>query len=85
MMGKFIPIFGDSWRQVGECIFANEQFAVALVAETGKHAESGDDFDNRAIYVTRFDGDGKVDRVWTVDLDSEDMDRFWEHNPVQAP
>lgn len=78
---KFIPIFGETWDQVGTCIFANEQFAVTLVAETGTHAESGDTFDNRAIYVSRFEEDGKADRVWTVDLDSEDMEQFWRRNP----
>jgi hypothetical protein len=28
MAMKFIPLFGESWKQVGTCIFANEQFAV---------------------------------------------------------
>jgi ketosteroid isomerase-like protein len=83
MSMQFIPTFGDTWKQVGTCIFANEQFAVTLVAETGRHAESGDAFDNRAIYVTRFADDGRTERVWTVDLDSEDMERFWQRNPVE--
>ena len=84
MAMKFIPIFGESWKQVGTCIFANEQFAVTLVAETGTHAGSGDPFDNRAVYISRFTKDGKTERVWTVDLDSEDMERFWQRNPVDA-
>jgi hypothetical protein len=78
---KFIPTFGDTWDQVGTCIFANEQVAVTLVAETGTHATSGDAFENRAVYIRRFDSDGKADRVWTVDLDSEDMEHFWQCNP----
>ena len=85
MAMKFIPIFGESWKQVGTCVFANEEFAVTLVAETGKHKDSGDQFDNRAIYISRFDKDGKTERVWTVDLDSEDMERFWERNPLEGP
>ena len=85
MYMKFIPVFGDTWKQTGTCIFANEQFAVTLVAEMGTHAESGDVFDNRAIYVSRFDKDGRTERVWTVDLDSEDMERFWARNPVSDP
>src|SRR5690242_4401279 len=68
MMMNFFPLFGDSWKQVGTCIFANDQFAVTLVAETGVHAESGDVFDNRAVYVSRFDKDGNTERLWTVDL-----------------
>jgi hypothetical protein len=55
MFGKFLPIFGETFRQEGTCIFANEQFAITLVGETGVHAESGDVFDNRAVYVSRFD------------------------------
>jgi hypothetical protein len=82
MAMNFIPIFGDTWKQVGRCIFANEQFAVTLVAETGTHAATNDAFDNRAIYVTRFAKDGTTDRVWTVDLDSEDMEAFWQRNPA---
>jgi carbamoylphosphate synthase small subunit len=81
---SFIPIFGDTWKQVGTCIFANAQFAVTLVAETGTHAVSGDEFDNRAVYVSRFAADGTTERVWTVDLDSEAMERFWQRNPVEG-
>ena len=84
MMAGFYPIFGESFRQVGTCVFANEQFTITLVAETGEHAKSGDVFDNRAIYVSRLDADGKTERVWTVDLDSEDMEQFWERNPVEG-
>jgi ketosteroid isomerase-like protein len=85
MMGNFFPLFGDSFRQRGRALVANEQFAIVLVSETGVHAESGEVFDNRAIYVSRFDAEGKVDHTWTVDLDSEDMERFWERNPVRSP
>jgi hypothetical protein len=84
MYGHFLPVFGETFQQEGTCIFANNQFAIALVAETGVHAESGDVFDNRAIYVSRFDSEGKTERVWTVDLDSEDMERFWRRNPVEG-
>jgi hypothetical protein len=84
LMAGFVPVFGESFRQDGTCIFANEQFAVSLVAETGVHGESGDVFDNRAIYVSRFDAEGKIDRVWTVDLDSEAMEQFWRDNPFDA-
>ncbi len=84
MMAGFIPLFGESFHQVGTCVFANEQFSITLVAETGTHGESGDTFDNRAIYVSRLDADGKANHVWTVDLDSEDMEAFWRANPVEG-
>jgi hypothetical protein len=85
MAMNFIPLFGESWKQVGKCIFANDQFAVTLVSETGTHAETGEVFDNRAIYVSRFGEDGRTERVWTVDLDSEEMERYWERNPAHRP
>ena len=84
MMMGFMPLFGESFRQVGTCLFANEQLSITLVAETGEHADSGDRFDNRAIYISRLDADGKTDHVWTVDLDSEDMEKFWRANPVEG-
>ena len=85
MSMKFIPIFGDSLNQVRKCIVANEQFAVTLIGEMGTHAQSGEVFDSRAVHVTRFDKDGKSERVWTIDLDSEDTAEFWQRNPVTAP
>ena len=84
MIGSFFPLFGESFKQTGVCVFANEQFSVTLVSETGTHGTSGDMFDNRAIYVSRLDSDGKTDHVWTVDLDSEDMESFWQANPVDG-
>jgi hypothetical protein len=83
MISGFYPLFGDTFRQEGTCVFANEQFTITLVSELGVHATSGDTFDNRAIYVNRIGADGKVDHIWTVDLDSEDMEAFWRKNPVE--
>ena len=40
-------------------------------------------FDNRAVYVSRFDRDGKVNRLWTTDVDHEAMDEFWARNPIE--
>jgi hypothetical protein len=41
----------------------------------------GDEFDNMAVYVGHIRPDGVVDRLWTVDLDSEAVEAFWERNP----
>jgi hypothetical protein len=84
MYGAFLPVFGESFHQRGQCVFANSQFAVTLVSETGRHVESDEVFDNRAIYITRFDSDGKTERLWTVDLDSEAMEQFWGSNPTKT-
>ena len=43
---------------------------------------AGDEFDNMAVYVSRTRSDGVVDRLRTVDLDSEAVEVFWERNPV---
>ena len=71
----FITHF-SAFRQDGRCIYADDDKAVSLVHETGVGV-GGAVFDNRAIYVMRFREDGKIDRVWTVDLDTEAMLRFW--------
>ena len=68
MISGFFPLFGDTFRQQGTCVFANDQFTITLVGEIGVHADSGD---------------GKVDHIWTADLDSEDMEAFWRKNPVE--
>ena len=33
-----------------------------------------------AIYIGRLDADGKADRLWTVDLDTEHCEDFWRRN-----
>lgn len=76
----FIPLFGDSWKQEGRCIYADDTTAIALVHETGTTPE-GQRFDNRAVYVTRLRIDGTADRVWTVDLDTEAVEAFWADRP----
>jgi hypothetical protein len=40
----------------------------SLASETGLHAETGDMFDNRAIYVSRLGEDGRTERVCTIAL-----------------
>ncbi len=79
MMMEFIPLFGDTWNQRGTCVYADDRTSVSLVEETGK-VVSGDSFENMAIWISRFDQDGKIDRQWTVDLDHEALESFWERN-----
>jgi hypothetical protein len=82
---KFAGVFGDTFHQEGRCVYADDEVSVVLVHETGVHATSGDTFDNRAVYVSRLDADGIADRLWTVDLDADDMNAFWSRNPVAEP
>jgi hypothetical protein len=82
LLGKFAEIFGGTFRQSGTCLYADDRCTVIMVHETGTHSRSGDVFDNMAIYVNRFGPSGLVDRQWTVDLDSEAVESFWERNPV---
>jgi len=82
---KFAGVFGDTFRQEGRAVYADDDVSIVLVHETGVHATSGDVFDNRAVYISRLGADGVADRLWTVDLDSEDVDQFWARNPVVGP
>src|ERR1700733_6421889 len=43
----------------------------------------GDRFDNTAVYTFRLRPDGQADRIWTVDLDAEHCEGFWQKNPGQ--
>jgi hypothetical protein len=79
----FVPLFGDTWKQDGHCIYADDRMSIALVKETGT-APSGDAFDNLAIWITRFGTDGQADRLWTVDIDHEACEAFWQRNPVPS-
>jgi hypothetical protein len=72
--------FGDTFRQVGHCIFADERTSISLVHETGV-AATGDSFDNMAVYASRLRPDGLTDRMWTTDLDAEHCEEFWRANP----
>lgn len=83
MMMEFMPVFGDTWAQQGRCIYADDNKSISLVHETGT-TPAGDQFDNMAVYVNRIRPDGVVDRVWTVDLDTEAMEAFWERNQVTS-
>ena len=83
MMLAFIPIFGDTWKQEGRCIYADDTMSIALVHETGTTPD-GTRFDNRAIYVTRFSPDGTGDRLWTVDLNTEAVEAFWASQPIPS-
>ncbi len=79
MAMEFLPIFGDTWRQDGTCLYADDSMSIALVHETGT-TPAGDVFDNTAVYITRIRPDGIADRVWTVDLDTEAVESFWARN-----
>ncbi|HET6914589.1 MAG TPA: hypothetical protein VFH56_00715 [Acidimicrobiales bacterium] len=76
---EFATALGGSFHQDGHCIYADDRVAIAIIHETGK-APSGDLFDNLAVYVYRLRPDGTTDRIWTVDLDTEHCERFWQQN-----
>ena len=72
----FDQIFAGTWRQVGQCVYADEACSVSLVHETGDTPD-GARFDNRAFWISRTGSNGLVDAMWTVDLDQEAMRAFW--------
>src|SRR4051812_44122124 len=83
MAMQFLPFFQGTWAQEGRCIYGDDTMSIALVRETGK-APSGDVFDNMAVYVYRFNEDGKVNHLWTTDLAHEALEEFWVRNPIEA-
>ena len=80
MLTEFAAALGGTFHQDGRCIYADDRTAICLIQETGT-APGGDRFDNLAVYTLRLRPDGKVDRVWTVDLDAEHCAAFWQKNP----
>jgi hypothetical protein len=79
----FDEMFGGTFHQRGTCLYADEDVAVALVQETGT-SQDGGVFKNRALWINRFGAEGKVDYVWTVDLDEEAMHEFWAKRNAAA-
>jgi hypothetical protein len=75
----FAEVFAGSFHQKGRCIYADDEWAIALVQETGTTPD-GARFDNRALWIDRFTPEGMVDRIWTVDLDDSAMCSFWANN-----
>jgi hypothetical protein len=80
----FDQVFAGTWHQAGRCVYADDTCTVSLVHETGS-APDGATFDNRALWISRLDGEGKVDAMWTVDLDAEHVRAFWAARGVTAP
>jgi hypothetical protein len=80
MLMEFAGFFGDSFHQDGRCVYADDRMAISVIHETGT-APGGDRFDNLALYALRLRPDGQADRLWTVDLDAEHCEAFWQENP----
>ena len=80
MLTEFAGFFGGTFLQDGRCLYADDRTAICLIHETGM-APGGDRFDNLAVYTLRLRPDGQVDRAWSVDLDAEHCEAFWEKNP----
>jgi hypothetical protein len=79
---EFSAFFNGTFHQRGRCIYADERVVISLIEESGT-TTAGDTFENLAVYVTRMGTDGKGDRLWTVDVDSEACVEFWARNPVE--
>jgi hypothetical protein len=62
------------------CVYADDLMAICLIHETGT-APGGGRFDNLAVYTLRLRPDGQADRVWTIDLDADHCESFWQKNP----
>jgi hypothetical protein len=80
MLTEFAGFFGDTFHQDGRCVYANDRMAICPIHESGI-ALGGDSFANLAVYNFRLRPDGKTDRIWTVDLDAERCQDFWQKSP----
>jgi hypothetical protein len=78
---EFAGALGDTFHQDGRCVYADDRVSINLIHETGK-SPTGDLFDNLAVYVSRLEPDGRANRLWTVDLDAEHCEEFWQQNPA---
>jgi hypothetical protein len=79
MLLEFSAALGNTFHQDGRCAYADDRMIINLIHETGR-APGGDEFDNLAVYVSRVRADGQIDRVWTVDLDTEHCEEYWRRN-----
>ena len=80
MLMEFAASLDGTFHQDGRCVYADDRMAICLIHETGT-APSGDRLDNLAVYTLRLRPDGQADRVWTVDLDAEHCEAFWQKTP----
>jgi len=81
MLLEFIATFGDTFHQDGRVVYADEHVTISLVKETGG-LPNGAVFDNLAVWVSRRGPDGRTDRIWTTDLNSEKCEAFWGSHPT---
>jgi len=80
MLLEFGAFFGDTFHQDARCVYADDRVVISLVQENGT-TPSGDRLDNLAVYIYRVRPDGPVvERAWTVDLDAEHCEAFWQRN-----
>lgn len=52
---EFSAALGNTFRQEGRCVYADDRVVINLIHETGK-APNGDEFDNLAAYARRARG-----------------------------
>jgi hypothetical protein len=57
MLLELAGSFGDTFRQDGRCVYADDRVSISLIHETGT-APGGDQFDNLAVYIGRLRPDG---------------------------
>jgi len=80
MLLEFGAFFGDTFHQDARCVYADDRVVISLVQENGT-TPSGDRLDNLAVYIYRVRPAGPVvERAWTVDLDAEHCEAFWQRN-----
>jgi ketosteroid isomerase-like protein len=83
---EFSALFdGEPFAQEVLEVLGWDDRVLAVVRETG--VAQGQRFDNRAIYVSGVDEDGRYTSLYTTDMDQEAIRRFWSAVtlPASAP
>ena len=65
---EFASSLGDTFRQDGRCVYADDRVAISLIHETDT-APGGDRLDNLAVYISRLRTDSTVENglaFWCV-------------------
>jgi ketosteroid isomerase-like protein len=75
MFAGFLTLFDGTFSQELLDVCASADRTVLVLHETG--VKDGHRFDNRAVWVHRYDGD-RIVEVTTLDIDRADAEQFWD-------
>ncbi|MEY2568837.1 MAG: hypothetical protein QOE35_3366 [Actinomycetota bacterium] len=69
---SFGAMFGPTFRQHGHCVYADGRIAISVVRDEAD-LPSGERYESDVVAVMRFDDDSRIDRLWFVEVDVENV------------